>query len=564
MKKYIFKFKGLLATTILLVSIDAVISVAISFMLKYIIDLAEGDNINIFFRGVVLLGAYTGVSLIFKFALYISKAIYIRKTMTYLKNDMFSNILNKDIKTFNEQNSANYISLLTNDVNMLEQDCFLNMFNLINYLVSFIAALISAIYLNLSITIAILVLALIAMFIPKLFGGKLSSKKKVYSRSLEELTSKTKDILSGFEVVRNFNIFSKAKKMYNESNSNVEIKKQEFSIYNGIVDCCAEFLGILMFIIPLIFGGYLLIKKEITMGTLIGLIQLMNYLSNPVVQSIQIINKIKSLTSISEKINSLATGECEGGGKYELTSFEKNIEFKDVSFSYDGSKLALENVNIEFEKGKKYAIVGGSGSGKSTIVKLILGYYNDFKGQIFIDGINNEDIKLDDIYKHISVIQQNVFMFDGTIKDNVTLYQDYSDEEIMDVIEKAGLSNLIERLPNGIYEEIGENGGKLSGGEKQRIAIARSLIKKSSIMLLDESTSALDNETAYSIEKSLLHLEDVTLIVITHKLMEDTLKDYDEIIAVNAGNVIETGDFYSLINKKEYFYSLYYVAEGCE
>jgi len=178
--------------------------------------------------------------------------------------------------------------------------------------------------------------------------------------------------------------------------------------------------------------------------------------------------------------------------------------------------------------------------------------------------MNHEEINIDDIYRQLSVIQQNVFMFDGTIKDNISLYQEYSDEEIMKAVKEAGLLKLVENLPKGIYEPVGENGGKLSGGEKQRIAIARALMKNSSIMLLDESTSALDNETAYSIEKSLLKLEGVTSIVVTHKLMEDMLKGYDEIIAMNDGKIVERGDFYSLINMKGYFYSLYYVAEGYE
>ena len=564
MKKYILKFKGWFVITNFLVAANAVISVALAFILKYVIDLASGNSLNSFFRGVIIFALYIIGAVIFDIALKVSKSIYIRKTLTYLKNDVFSNILNKDVKSFNDQNSAKYISILTNDVNMIEQDCLLNMFNLINYAVAFVAAFASIIYLSLPITIAIFVLTLMAMFIPNLFGGKLSKKKAVYSESLEELTTKTKDILSGFEVIRNFNIFSKAKDMYNKSNSDAEVKKQKFSIYSGIVDSGAQFLGMLMFIAPLVLGGYFLIKKQITIGTLIALIQLMNYLANPLVQSIQIINKIKSMKSISEKITNLTKEENTEEAKYTLNSFSRSIEFKEVAFSYDGNKLALENINVKFEKGKKYAIVGSSGCGKSTLLKLLLRYYSGFEGQIYIDGMNHEEINIDDIYRQLSVIQQNVFMFDGTIKDNISLYQEYSDEEIMKAVKEAGLLKLVENLPKGIYESVGENGGKLSGGEKQRIAIARALMKNSSIMLLDESTSALDNETAYSIEKSLLQLEGVTSIVVTHKLMEDMLKDYDEIIAMNEGKIIERGDFHSLIKEKGYFYSLYYVAEGYE
>jgi len=564
MRKYILKFKGWFAITNILVALNAAINVSLAFMFKYIIDLAAGTDLNKFFKGLILFLIYILISVVFETLLKITKAIYMRKTLSYLKYDIFTNILNKDIRSFNEQNSAKYISVLTNDVNMIEQDCLLNMFNLVNYAVAFILAFISIIYISIPITIAIFVLTIMALSIPNLFGNKLSKKKSVYSESLEELTTKTKDILSGFEVIKNFNIFSKAKEMYNNSNVDAEMKKQNFSIFSGLIDSLAGLLGMLMFVVPIVFGGYFVIKGQITIGTLIALIQLMNNLANPLSQSIQIINKIKSLKSISQKISNISKEESKEEAKYSLENFNKNIEFKNVAFSYDGSKQALEDINITFEKGKKYALVGGSGSGKSTILKLLLRYYNGFNGEITIDGMKHEEITLDTIYRQLSVIQQNVFMFDGTIKDNIALYQDYTDVDILKAVNLSGLSKLVESLPNGIYEPIGENGSKLSGGEKQRIAIARALLKNSSIMLLDESTSALDNETAYSIEKSILNLKDVTSIVVTHKLMEDILKEYNEIIVMKDGRIVETGDFYSLIEKKGYFYSLYYVAEGFE
>ncbi|WP_425445871.1 ABC transporter ATP-binding protein [Dethiothermospora halolimnae] len=562
MKNYIFKFKGWFLVTNILVVINSFISVALAFMFKYIIDLASGKDLGMFLDGLIVFGIYILCEVIFEVLLKISKAIYMKKTLTYLKSNVFSHILKKDIKSFTEENSAKYISMLTNDINMIEQDGLLNIFNLVKFASGFIFAFISVIYISIPVTIAILAVTILAMTIPKLFGNKLSNKKSDYSQSLEELTTKTKDILSGFEVIKNFNIFSKTKDIYDKVNESTEEKKKGFSIFSGMVDTIAGFLGTLMFVVPIGFGGYYVLKGQITVGTLIALIQLMNNLANPLVQSVQIVNKIKSLKNISKKISNITKSEVKEDAKYNLESFEESIEFKNVDFSYDGEKKALENINIKFEKGKKYALVGGSGSGKSTILKLLLRYYDEFNGEIDIDGLKHSDILLEDIYKEISVIQQNVFMFDGTIRDNIALYQDYSDKEISEAINLAGLSKLVATLPKGIYEEVGENGCKLSGGEKQRVAIARALMKDSSIMLLDESTSALDNETAYSIEKSLLSLAGVTSIVVTHKLMEDILKKYDQIIAMRDGEIVEVGDFYDLIDKKGYFYSLYYVEEG--
>lgn len=563
MKRYIFKFKGLFFLTSILIAVNAAFNVFIAFMLQYIIDLATGNSLGNFLNGVLNFCIYIGAAFLIEIALKASKAAYIRKTLVYLKNDVFSSVLKKDMKSFGEENSAKYISVLTNDVNMIEQDYILNIFNLVNYAVAFVLAFASVLSINVLVTIVIFAVGIATFTIPQLFGKKLSQKKSEYSSEMEVLTAKTKDLLSGFEVIRNFNIYDKAKQVYEKSNTNTEIKKQKFSVFSGVVDSVAELMGTLMFIAPIVFGGYFVMKGSMTVGTLVALIQLMNNLANPLANSIQIINKIRSLKSISEKIKGIVKNDHGNNDEelFNLTSFNKNIEFKNVSFSYDGFKNAIENVNLTFEKGKKYALVGASGSGKSTILKLLLRYYDTYSGGIILDGLDLQKINVDDIYRNLSVIQQNVFMFDGSIRDNIGLYGDYSSEQILKAAEDAGLLKFIKSLDKGINEKIGENGGRLSGGEKQRIAIARALIKNSSILLLDEGTSALDNETAYNIEKSILSLKDITSIVVTHKLMGEVLKRYDEIIVVKDGKIIEKGNFSELLANKAYFYSLYTLSE---
>lgn len=561
MRKYLFKFKGWFLLTALLVIILAAFNVGIALVFRYIIDSATTGDLNLFIKGAIVFFAYCLLSAAFEFLLPIVKAKYINKTMVYMKNDIFQNLMKKDIKSFNEENSAKYISILSNDVSMIEQDGILNVFNIIRNIFSFIMALVSVVYMNLPITIAVLLMGTITFIVPQLFTKNMAKKREEYSTSLEELTSQTKDILSGFEVIRNFNIFNRVNELYLKSNKKAEDKKKKLSIYNGSVDVLSANLGTLVFAVPFVLGGYYVVIGKMTVGTMLALVQLMNSIVNPLINGVQLINKIKSLDSIFNKINNITKIDEVEESKYELKKFKNNIEIKDVSFSYDGDKKTLKDINLNFEKGKKYALVGGSGSGKSTILKLLLRYYENFDGSILIDGKEHRDIDINHIYKHMSVIQQNVFMFDGNIKDNIGLYGEYSDEQILKVAKSAGLESLVKSLPNGLYEEVGENGCKLSGGEKQRIAIARALLKNSSIMLLDESTSALDNETAYSIEKSILELDNITSIVITHKLMEDMLVNYDEILVMKDGTIVESGDFYSLIAKKGYFYSLYNVAE---
>lgn len=188
---------------------------------------------------------------------------------------------------------------------------------------------------------------------------------------------------------------------------------------------------------------------------------------------------------------------------------------------------------------------------------MLLRYYNDYNGEILIDGIDSKDIKLSSIYDMMSIIQQNVFMFDDSIESNIALYGDYSDEEIDKAILESGLKELIDSLPNGKFSSVGENGSNLSGGEKQRVSIARALIKNTPIILLDEATASLDAETSFEIENSLLDINGLTSLVVTHKLNPELLKKYDRIVVMESGEVVEVGSFEELIEKREFFYSLY-------
>ena len=298
---------------------------------------------------------------------------------------------------------------------------------------------------------------------------------------------------------------------------------------------------------------------RITVGTAIIIIQLSTHIVGPVKTSISLINQIKSVSLIAKKIEDILKSSSEDIEENNLENFKNCIEINNLSFSYNEERKALDNINLVFEKNKKYAIVGESGCGKSTLIKLLMRYYNDYEGSIKIDDNDLKSIYSSDLYKNMSMIQQNVFMFDDTIKENIKLFANYSDEKVIKACKRSGIYNLIERLPNGIDSLVGENGSKLSGGEKQRIAIARSLINDTQILILDESTSALDNETAYNLESSLLELDDLTLIVVTHKLIKNILLNYDEIIVMRDGKIVEKGSFEELINLKGYFYSLYYI-----
>ena len=230
-----------------------------------------------------------------------------------------------------------------------------------------------------------------------------------------------------------------------------------------------------------------------------------------------------------------------------------------MSFGYSENELILKNINTSFEKGKKYAIVGSSGSGKSSLLNLILKSNTTYQGEIQFDSHELRLIATECIYDIISYIQQNVFIFDDTIENNIKMYKDFEDSLVEEVIEQVGLSDLVSE--RGQAYHCGEGGSNLSGGEKQRLSIARGLIRGSNILLMDEGTAALDNKIAYEIEKSVLDIEGLTCIVITHKMTADLLNQYDKIIVLANKTIVEEGDFKTLMELNGIFSSFFNMSQ---
>lgn len=557
--KYLFKYKLLFFTRVLTISLAALSVICFDFMMGFIVDIFSNGETEKFVP--IILASIFLIILLFVTE-YIDGYVmssYIKNTVNYLRCDIFTKILNKDMKDFSLDNSGKYISILYNDIKIIEDSLLNNIFLVISSFISFIISLLFLFSISPSIVIFIVIFGILGFVIPSALSKKLIIEKNNYSHNLEEITSVTKDLFSGFEVIKGFNIGSKINTIFKNSSNTVESTKKKCSILESIIKGFSLSFSVTVYLGVLILGGYLMYKGEISVGTAIIIIQLSTHIVGPVKTSISLINQIKSVSLIADKIDEILYDSCEDIEEVSLPKFENSIEIKNLDFSYTNDRKALNNINLTFEKNKKYAIVGESGCGKSTLIKLLMRYYKDYNGDILIDNKDIHKIFSNDLYKNMSMIQQNVFMFDDSIKENIKLFANYSDEEVLSICDRSGLSNLISRLPNGINSLVGENGNKLSGGEKQRIAIARSLINNTKILILDESTSALDNETAYNLESSLLSINDLTLIVVTHKLIKNILLNYDEIIVMKDGMVIEKGSFDYLISLKGYFYSLYYL-----
>ena len=245
-------------------------------------------------------------------------------------------------------------------------------------------------------------------------------------------------------------------------------------------------------------------------------------------------------------------------GKETLTDFSDKIEIKDLTYGYEPENPVLNDLSVQLDAGKSYAIVGGSGSGKSTLLNLLMGSSSDYQGEICIDGVSIKNIESESLYQLITSVQQNVFVFNDTIRNNVTMFHDFSDDEVTLALKRSGLSEFIAQRGESFV--CGENGANLSGGERQRISIARALLRKSPVLLVDEATAALDAATARAVSSSILDLSGMTRIVVTHRLEEAILRRYDQILVMKNGTICEQGNFDELMKQNGQFYSLFQIA----
>ncbi len=557
MGKYILRHKLWLITTVFFRSVGALMQVFISILLQQIIDSATNYDMNGFIKMVLFGVIFFCVMGINDYLNKTTQFIYIKKTLTNLKEDVFRGILRKDYKSFNSENTAEYISRLTNDINMVETKFIIQYLEMIGDVLIFVATIVVMLCINIWITLFVFSTGILLFSVPAIFGKRIEKRQSAVSGELSNFTTKIKDIFLGYEVVKSYNIEENMTYEFLNSNNKVENLKFKANHLQGTSEALSLFIGIMTQVCAIALGGYFLIKGSMTVGTLFAVINLANGVFYPIMWIVNKTTMIRGMKEVNNKLITIIEYSNKGEGTKVLEGFDSNINIKDLTFSYDNNRNVLDNLSVSFKKNKKYALVGRSGSGKSTLLKLLLGYYDDFKGKILFDGNEYSILDKNSINNQISVIHQNVYMFDKTLKENIILGKNFNNEELDEAINVSGVKEFLDILPGGIDSYIGENGNNLSGGQRQRVAIARSLIQNTPILLLDEGTSALDSKTAFEIEDTLLNIKDLTVITVTHKLIEGILNRYDEIIVMDNGKVIESGSFNELINKRGEFYNLY-------
>lgn len=536
MKELLLKRKTRFMLYLLACFIPVVDNFLINFSMALLIGSVEKGSVAYFSKivflsiGVIIFGALMYITSRFM------RISYMRDTLLDVRTKAFDKILKSSYKNFSKKSKDTYISNLINDINVFENTFFLKLINFIFCSGVYIVSIIVLLVLDYKFAAAMITISIILFFISKAFQNKTIKLQEDISQNNENFVVDISNTFNGLEILKLNNIEDKFLSKALKSIFRLERKKFHYTVFTDLQQRSINFLGNIIFI-----GSMFYVSTLISKGASLTKIALMIQMSGGCIWHISTIlphlNELKSATKIYDKITVGEEENVLNSIKEEDFSFESEITVKNLHFSYEGKEI-FKGASFKIEKGKKYLIKGPSGAGKSTLIKLLSMVYDDYDGQILLDGIDYRNIKESNQNENVSFIYQDVFLFEDTIFNNIALYKPFSDEEVLEAAKSAGLEELLKKKDNGIYEMLMENGKNLSGGERQRISIARAIVKASKILFVDEGTSSLDEELGRKVEQTILDLNS-TVVAISHRYYEGITEKYDYILEIKNGQITQ-------------------------
>ena len=510
----------------------SIYNIVISWLLQTIIDIVSGDS-SMTILQVGIIAMITFLIFIAAYVIYrVARPKYLYQAMLCYKQKIFCKMIDKNLSSFRKENTSQYLSMYTNDAKMIEMYYFDSVLEMIDLTVSFVGALLLMLWYSPILTVFGLILSVLPIAASFPIANKMAEAERKVSDGNGEFVSIVRDILQGFPVIKSFQAEKEMKKNFFRENERMVHLKYQSRYIEESINLWGTAASVMMRLGIFLIGAWMSVSGYgVTPGIVLVFLQLMNCVISPIERIPSILAKRKAAIGLIEKMLVSVQINQEQMKENKIGMLKKGISLKDVSVSI-GNKNVLHHLNFEFEIGKKYAVVGSSGAGKSTLINTIM------------DGF--------------SPVQQSVFVFRDTIRNNITLFKEFDEEKVKKAADQAGLRELIDK--RGLNDSCGENVNKLSGGERQRIAIARALLRGSQVLLLDEATAALDNQTSYAVIDAVLSMKEMTEIIVTHRLEEKLLYQYDEILVMHAGEIVEKGTFQELMQKKGFFYSLYVVS----
>ena len=459
---------------------------------------------------------------------------FIRDIILDVRNLAFNKIQTLSYEGFSKKSKAVYMSHLINDINLFEEHFFLKLINIIFRGGAYVASLTILAFYDLPFALIIMVLSLVVFFTVKTLEGRTAAMQGQISSFNEKITVDVSNTFDGLSLLKLNRVEDAFLKKNLKSIDRLERKKMHYQVFTESQRNLTRLMSSLIFIGILLYSLNLL-NQGVSVTQMTFMIILANGCIWPLEQFIPLINELKGSLKIFDNITNIQEDMSLSQVGDQAFKFEESIQLKDVAFSYEDNKI-LNHVNLNLEKGKKYLLKGPSGAGKSTLIKLLSQTYYGYEGEITYDGRDLKTIRFRDFNEKVAFIYQDVFLFEDTILNNLTLYRDLDPRKVSEAIEKAGLSDFVFSHEDKLDRILKENGKDLSGGQRQRVAIARALVKDVDLIFSDEATSSLNPELGAKVEETLLSLP-CTLIAVSHRYYPGITEKYDGVIEIKNGKV---------------------------
>ena len=570
-KKYLSRYKFSLIIVVIFAIASTVFSIvgpkilgnATTEMFNGIISkISGGDGINF---------GKIGNILITLLVLYIISALFgaiqglimtqISQKLTYkLRNDLAKKLNRLPMNYFDKKTNGEVLSVITNDIDTLG----MNLNQSITQIITSVCTLIGIVIMMFSMNVLMTLVSLVILPISIFAVGKIVGKSQKYFAKQQEylghVNGNIEETFGGYSIVKVFNGEEKAIKDFKKSNDELYTSAWKSQFLSGLMHPIMNFVGNIGYVAIAILGGYLSIKGRITVGNIQSFIQYNRQFTQPINQIAQVSSMIQAMVASAERIFEFLDEDEETRLITDTTSIgnlKGNIKFDHVHFGYNSDKIIINDFNADIKEGQKIAIVGPTGAGKTTIVKLLMRFYDLNSGKILIDGHDISGFDRGEIRKLFGMVLQDTWLFNGTIKDNIRYSkQDASDSEVIEAAKAAHVHHFIKTLPNAYNMEINEETSNISQGQKQLLTIARVILADPKILILDEATSSIDTRTEIQIQSAMDELmKGRTSFIIAHRL--STIKNADLILVMNNGDIVEQGTHEELLNKNGFYAELY-------
>lgn len=552
MNRIVRKEKKLVIVFLVLSFIASTIEISFAPIIQSFIDAITNKDFGVFTLSIWLFFLFIVFNFFFHYMASILEATILKKVHLTSKNQVMENLLGLKPSEFGKSTMGEKINIFEYDLEVYEHYYLENLFLVVQNIFVIVIAFAYLLSVSVLVTGVILLCAVLSFIIPSLAGRKIDSLTENNSKLKSTYLNELKEIFGGYEVIKSFRVEKNFNAKHLTALTDLETNSQMLKIQNTRFNLIIGSTQYLILIICFCVSGYLVIQGRLSLGQMVAITQI----TNMVIQPLQLLGgaivEIAGSKTVRENLERYVQKHPNDVKSDDITTNDFcSLELKDVSYSVNETHYILQTIDLLFEKGKKYAIVGHSGSGKTTLLNIIGQLLDDYSGSILYNG---KDVKSEHYIKYdVAFVHQDTFIFSETLEKNITLLQNYSDATIEYAISFSELEEKSKKLGNTIVKE---KGVELSGGEKQRIAIARSVVRNAPIVLMDEVTSALDYKTGKEITEKLLLDHEKTLIFVTHDLRKSFLHSMDQIICVKDGRVIESGTYIDLYNKQGFFYEL--------